>query len=320
MTSRDFFEEVAKEKGHQILQAIEKSARTTFPILNDYEGNWLPNSPFSVVRHTRSWVYYQGVSTVVPITILGQIPLPPTRRIKLQRRGWRTGMFGWKAGSVMGGKLFKEKDVTPQAIGNWENEVSVERRQKFDKDVSRFINEDHSPKTHLIRETDFVRIPVSSGDGYFRLVVYPTPSSHSIVAATGVFRLGSLSPNSSSVRGASLGTMTPELVLKTASSTIGSQVQAVGSQVQSAVYTALPMVQAFETIPGTTKLSGWALDTGYRRVAGSETQEARYRSLDDVGEHLQDRVHDVVSAFTESCTSISSILLSAPIRKYRSPD
>ncbi|PPQ86126.1 hypothetical protein CVT25_002761 [Psilocybe cyanescens] len=122
----------------------------------------------------------------------------------------------------------------------------------------------------------------SSGDGYFSLVVCPHGSARSIIAATGIFKLGSLSSDSAHIRGESLGTLTPELALKHTSNTLQSATQ-------GAIYSAVPLVQAVETIPGTKNIGKWALDIDYRRIAGRESQ-GRYHSVQDVCHHLGDKL------------------------------
>ncbi|PPQ85698.1 hypothetical protein CVT25_002732 [Psilocybe cyanescens] len=149
--------------------------------------------------------------------------------------------------------------------GDWDEDVSMARRNMIDRHLEQYMHETYTLIGQTILETDFIRIPMSSGDGYFRLVVCPHESARSIIAATGVFRLGSLSSDSAHIRGASLGTLTPELALKHASNTLQSVTQ-------GAIYPAVPLVQAVETIPGITKIGKWALDTGYRRIAGRESQ------------------------------------------------
>ncbi|KAH9475520.1 hypothetical protein JR316_0012635 [Psilocybe cubensis] len=286
MPMKDEFEQVAKEKGLQLAHAIESSARSTFPILNSYDGNRLPGSQYSVVRHCRSCVYYRGISTTIPITILGRVPVPPERRILLQRRGWRTGMFGWKTGAVLGGNYGKDIDVTPDRVGLWDEDVLPDQRKKIDRDLEQYMSEKYAPVDQVILETDFIRIPASSGDGYFRLVVCPHKSARSIIAATGAFRLASLSADSAHIRGATLGMLAPELALKHASGTVLSAAE-------GTLCAASPVVKSVETTPGTKVLGKWALDSGYRRVAGKETR-ARYNSLDDVYHHFIDEIYDSI--------------------------
>ena len=62
--------------------------------VQDSEATFLISStPYTTTRHTHAWIYYRGVHTTVPISILGTSPLPTDRRIYLQCRGWRTGLF-----------------------------------------------------------------------------------------------------------------------------------------------------------------------------------------------------------------------------------
>ncbi|KAF9475566.1 hypothetical protein BDN70DRAFT_996328 [Pholiota conissans] len=220
LISKKVLQETAKKAGTEFVRSLERGAKSAFQILNDFEGHWTPGSPYSMVLHTRSWVYYKGVSTMIPISILGQEPLPDGYRIELQRRGWRTSTFGWGAGSVMGGKLGKAFNVTPEKRGQWDLDIDSERQHKIDKDIRRFLSQADAPRHHLVLETDYIRIPVASGDGYFRLVVYSSASSHSPVASSPVFRVASLTTEPAKLRGASSSTLVPELFFKSASSTV----------------------------------------------------------------------------------------------------
>lgn len=207
-------------------------------------------------------------------------------------------MFGWKTGAVLGGNYGKDIDVTPDREGVWDDDVSADQRNKIDKDLEQYMSEKYAPIGQIIQETDFIHIPVSSGDGYFRLVVCPHRSARSIIASTGVFRLVSLSSDPARTRGATLGMLAPELALKHASNTVQSAAQ-------GAIYTAIPIVEAVETIPGTKMFGKWALDTGYRRVAGQETR-GRYNSLDDVYHHLEDEIHSSVGFTFFKLSNLSS--------------
>ncbi|KAF8970938.1 hypothetical protein BDZ97DRAFT_1694198 [Flammula alnicola] len=274
-TSKQLLGDVAKRAVH----SLGKKARTTFPILNDFEGSYVPGSSFAVVRHTRSLVYYQGVSTTVPISILGRTQLPATRCIKLQRRGWRTGMFGWTAGGLMGGKLWKEIDVTPENAESWDTGVDTEWRLKYNRDIEHFLSGPGAPRGQEVQETDLIRIPVSSGDGYFRLVVYPSKSSRSPITSSAVFRVGSLAMRSAHLRGASPLTLAPELVVKHTADTMIHVVQ-------GAVYAAIPVIQTAQNSCGTKKLGNYMLQKGCRCV-GTETD----LSVDVLRQRAEEKLH-----------------------------
>ncbi|KAJ7149575.1 hypothetical protein C8R46DRAFT_915636 [Mycena filopes] len=234
--------------------------------MNDAEPCYIPGSRYSTIRHTRPWVYYQGTSTVVPISILGSAPLPADRTISLQRRGWRTGIFGWTVGGWVGGTLGKEMDVTPASSGYWK-QVEGKKRAVYDKEIHDFLDSAGAPKDHRVLETDFVHIPVAAGDGYFRLLIR---SNSSVLATTASFRVGSLSLSSAHPRGASVITLVPEILLKSASVTTNTAVWA-------GFYAAFPFLKVAQMLPGG---SDWALRRAYQLAGGEQTTrelKERYR-------------------------------------------
>lgn len=241
---------------------------STYHALNDAEPFWVPKATYSTIRHTRPWVYYQGASTLVPITVLGSKPLPEQRKIKLQRRGWRTGLLGWTVGGWLGGTLGKEIDVTPEDRGRWAVDVGEKQRKQLDKEIHDFLSSSLGPSDHQPLETSFIRIPVASGDGYFRFVIYPSPTSHTPITYTATFRVGSLSMSSANPRGASPITLIPELVLRSASFTT-----------LAAFYAAFPIIKVAELIPGPTGRWGkWAMDRAWYWAGGEQkVSEAKER-------------------------------------------
>lgn len=251
----------------QLAQKASTVAISTFHSLNDAEPHHTLGSPYSTIRHTRPWVYYQGVSTVVPISILGSKHISEERRISLQRRGWRTGLLGWTVGGWLGGTLGKEIDVTPQSQGTWNTDVDSKRRKQYDQEIDQFLNSTPTlPKNHRVIETDFIHIPVFSGDGYFRLLVYPSASSHTAIASTASFRVGSLSLSSAHPRGASIATLLPELILKS-----GSVVATTAAW--TSFYAAFPLLKAAQIMPGTSTWGNWAMNQAYKLAGGEETTE-----------------------------------------------
>ncbi|KAF7360985.1 hypothetical protein MSAN_01128700 [Mycena sanguinolenta] len=241
-------------------RAVGATAVSTFHALNDAESHYTPGAPYSTVRHTRPWVYYQGISTVVPISILGATPLPPNRTITLQRRGWRTGLLGWEIGGWLGGTIGKELDVTPTSTGNWQT-MEGRKRAQYDNEIQDFLQSASAPKDHRVLETDFVHIPVSAGDGYFRLLI---KKSGKVVASTASFRVGSLSLSSAHPRGASVVTIIPEVVLKSASVTATTAAWA-------SFYAAFPFMKAAQILPGTSSWGTWALNRAYKLAGGEQT-------------------------------------------------
>ncbi|CRK22016.1 hypothetical protein BN1723_012534, partial [Verticillium longisporum] len=70
---------------------------------------------FSILRHSPALVWYRGPSTTVTITIFSDEPLPPTRSIWLQRKGY-SGNTGMALKSMLG-TTTSWLDVTPSANG-----------------------------------------------------------------------------------------------------------------------------------------------------------------------------------------------------------
>lgn len=242
------------------------AATSAFHALNDAESHYMPGAAYSTVRHTRPWVYYRGISTGVPITILGREPLPEDRRISLQRRGWRTGLLGWTVGGWIGGTVGKETDVTPQNKGSWNADVDAKRREQYDQEVTQFLTSVAAPKDHQVLETDFVHIPVSSGDGYFRLLVYPSASSRLPIASTASFRVGSFSLSSAHPRGASIVTLVPELTLKSGSALVTTAAW-------TSFYAAFPFVKVAQMMPGANTWGNWAMNRVYKLTGGKEAAD-----------------------------------------------
>lgn len=261
-------EDAGDSKVVKVARAAGTAAVSTFHALNDAEPHYIPGAPYSTVRHTRPWVYYQGTTTVVPISILGRAPLPADRTISLQRRGWRTGLLGWTIGGWIGGTLGKELDVTPASSGYWQT-LESKKKAQYDKEISQFLESASAPKDHRVLETDFVHIPVSAGDGYFRLLI--KKRNGSVIASTASFRVGSLTLSSAHPRGASVVTVVPELVLKSASVTVTTAAWA-------SFYAAFPFLKVAQMLPGTNSWGNWALNRGYKLAGGEErTAELKER-------------------------------------------
>ncbi|KAJ7022392.1 hypothetical protein C8F04DRAFT_1402370 [Mycena alexandri] len=257
----DASEDSESSKVVQIGRAAGSAAVSTFHALNDAEPCYTPGARYSTVRHTRPWVYYQGTSTVVPISILGSASLPADRTISLQRRGWRTGLLGWTIGGWVGGTLGKELDVTPASSGHWQT-LDTKKKSTYDKEIREFLESTSGPKDHRVLETDFVHIPVSAGDGYFRLLI--KKGSGTVIASTASFRIGSLSLSSAHPRGASVVTLVPEIILKSASVTTNTAVWA-------SFYAAFPFLKVAQMLPGTSTWGNYALNRAYKLAGGEQT-------------------------------------------------
>ncbi|KAL4725865.1 hypothetical protein ACLX1H_006539 [Fusarium chlamydosporum] len=179
------------------------------------------NKHFSIIRHSHALVWYRGPSTSVPITILADEPLPPTRTIWMQQKGF-SGNMGMSLKALMG-TTGTWLNVTPATKASVEHLPEADERG-IQRDFKRFVKKASGKlKNHIPRETHIVRIPAAATDGYFRLVVCAGEDNKKVLCGSPVFRIASTSTDASTVRGSSLSTMPLEMGIKVAT-TIGSQV------------------------------------------------------------------------------------------------
>ncbi|KAF4444413.1 hypothetical protein F53441_11138 [Fusarium austroafricanum] len=179
------------------------------------------NKHFSIIRHSHALVWYRGPSTSVPITILSDEPLPPTRTVWLQQKGF-SGNVGMTL-KAMVGTTGTWIDVTPATKAGVENIPEADERG-IQRDFKRFVKKASGRmKKHLPRETHIIRIPAAATDGYFRLVLCAGAEGKKVLCGSPIFRIASTSTDVSTVRGSSLSTIPLEMGIKVAS-TIGSQV------------------------------------------------------------------------------------------------
>jgi len=112
-----------------------------------------------------------------------------------------------------------------------------------------------------------VHIPVSSGDGYFRLVITSSPSPLSVsgipslLATSPVFRVGSIAFSSAHPRGASLIGIIPELLVRTMF--IAGKTAAF-----TLFYATFPFLKVATWMPG--PLKQWAMRVLYQSAGGEE--------------------------------------------------
>ncbi|KAK0388934.1 hypothetical protein NLU13_2511 [Sarocladium strictum] len=198
---------------------------------------------YSIIRHSNALVWYGGPATSVSITILADTPLPPTRTMWLQQKGF-SGNMGMSLKALVG-TTSGWIDVTPASKAGPEHIDPLDERG-IQRDIKRFIKK-ASGKTqaHIPRETHIVRIPASAADGYFRLVLCcGDEGQKKVLCGSPVFRIASTSTDPTVVRGASLSTMPLEMGVRVAS-TVGQQVAkkytgVVGAVVQSKAARAIP--------------------------------------------------------------------------------
>jgi hypothetical protein len=168
---------------------------TTFEPAHDSQTLHIPGEEFSAMRHTRPWTDEEGTHTV-PVTVFGQKPLSPDRRVYLQRSGWRTAIFGWAIGGLLGGTIGKEVDVTPKREGAWDSDVEEKRRQQYDEETLASRRSGQVPADHEELETYMVKVPASHEAGDVRIIVYPTGSTYSPIVSTPSFQLDTAAPAS----------------------------------------------------------------------------------------------------------------------------
>ncbi|KAF5004788.1 hypothetical protein FDECE_8727 [Fusarium decemcellulare] len=176
---------------------------------------------FTIIRHSHALVWYRGPNTSIPITILSDEPLPATRTVWLQQKGF-SGNMGMTLKALVGtnGNWI---DVTPASKAAVEH-ISETEERGIQRDFKRFVKKASGRlKKHLPRETHIVRIPAAATDGYFRLVLCSGEDGKKVLCGSPVFRIASTSTDASVVRGSSLSTMPLEMGIKVAS-TIGQQV------------------------------------------------------------------------------------------------
>ncbi|KGQ07989.1 hypothetical protein BBAD15_g6661 [Beauveria bassiana D1-5] len=149
------------------------------------------NRHCSIIRHSSALVWYRGPATTVTVTILTDEPLPPTRTLWLQQKGFSGGLgMSLKA---MVGTTSDWLDVTPTTRAEAAH-LAVNEERGVQRDLRRFLNKATGRTTrHLPRETHIVRIPAAAQDGYFRIVLCPARDGKKILGSSPVFRLASTS-------------------------------------------------------------------------------------------------------------------------------
>ncbi|OBR14473.1 And nb-arc domain protein [Colletotrichum higginsianum IMI 349063] len=207
-------------------QSKEKSFWQTALDETKYFAGGLVSHPFeytkhhSILRHSSALVWYRGPSTSVTVTIFSDAPLPSTRTIWLQQKGF-SGNMGMNLKSLVGANT-SWLDVTPSSQAAPTDMAEGDERG-CQRDIKKFLKK--APKNlakHLARETHVVRIPAAADDGYFRLVLCSgggggDGSKRKVLCPSPVFRVASTSTDASVVRGASLATMPLEIGIKAGS-------------------------------------------------------------------------------------------------------
>ncbi|EFQ26935.1 uncharacterized protein GLRG_02106 [Colletotrichum graminicola M1.001] len=203
----------------------EKSFWQTALEETKYFAGGLVSHPFeytkhhSILRHSGALVWYRGPSTSVTVTVFSDAPLPPTRTVWLQQKGF-SGNMGMNLKSLVGATT-SWLDVTPSTRAAPADLADADERG-CQRDIRKFLRK--APKNlaaHAPRETHVVRIPAAADDGYFRLVLCSggggDGTKRKVLCPSPVFRVASTSTDASVVRGASLASMPLEIGIKAGS-------------------------------------------------------------------------------------------------------
>ncbi|KDN70618.1 hypothetical protein CSUB01_04479 [Colletotrichum sublineola] len=212
-------------------QAAEKSFWQTALEETKYFAGGLVSHPFeytkhySILRHSGALVWYRGPSTSVTVTVFSDAPLPPTRTVWLQQRGF-SGSMGMNLKSLVGATT-SWLDVTPSTRAAPADLPAADERG-CQRDMKKFLKK--APRNlaaHAPRETYVVRIPAAADDGYFRLVLCSGGNGNGgggggggkrkVLCPSPVFRVASTSTDASVFRGASLASMPLEAGIKAGS-------------------------------------------------------------------------------------------------------
>ncbi|KAK1977581.1 hypothetical protein LZ30DRAFT_664758 [Colletotrichum cereale] len=209
----------------QTFPAAEKSFWQAALDETKYFAGGLVSHPFeytkhhSILRHSGALVWYRGPSTSVTVTVFSDAPLPPTRTVWLQQKGF-SGSMGMNLKSLVGATT-SWLDVTPSTRAAPADLADGDERG-CQRDIRKFLKK--APRNlagHAPRETHVVRIPAAADDGYFRLVLCSGGGSgggkRRVLCPSPVFRVASTSTDASVVRGASLASMPLEMGIKAGS-------------------------------------------------------------------------------------------------------
>ncbi|KAH6693454.1 riboflavin kinase [Plectosphaerella plurivora] len=193
--------------------------KTAFDETVFFAGGLLPHPTestrhYTILRHSPALVWYRGPSTTVSITIFSDAPLPLTRSLWLQRKGF-SGNTGMALKSLVGATT-SWLDVTPSFRADVSSLPATDERG-YQRDIGKFVKKASSNlKRHLPRETHMVRIPAAAEDGYFRIVLCcgDDGGKRRVLCPSPIFRIASTTTDVSVVRGASLSTMPIEFGVK----------------------------------------------------------------------------------------------------------
>ncbi|GAB1522839.1 hypothetical protein RhiTH_005964 [Rhizoctonia solani] len=255
---------IAKSAQDALVETFKylKYVRTTLPEEPSFKTNIEVKQKLSM-EPIRFYAIHARANTTVPVSVFGPEPLPKDRKVFLQRRGYRTGLFGWTFGGWLGGSKLPGIDVTPASSESWSRPttLSSKHQTQIQKDISRLFNPDSSavPNSRLL-ETLLVHIPVRSGDGYFRLRI-TSANGKKTIAESPVFRVGSLTWASAHPQGATPLGLVPELGAR--SLFLTGQAAA-----WAGFYAAFPFLKIGQMVPGLGPWSQRMLQWAYSAAGG----------------------------------------------------
>jgi len=228
---------------------------------------------YTTIRHSLPVVYYRGPDTEVSMSVFGDKPYDVEhRKVYLQKRGWLSGIVGVPEAADAGW------DVTPAKAVKEPPSRTEKRLESFEK-----RREEYGVSTHKPLETMVVRIPPSTGDGYFRLRVV---SKGKNIVNSRSFRVISAGFHSAVLRGASIVTLPFEFLFATLQLTLLTAAY-------TALFAAFPFLKLAQAFPG--KWQTRTLDRMWRWANGQQHTDEILKK------------YNVKDKFEQAKTSVSSI-------------
>ncbi|PWY78021.1 hypothetical protein BO94DRAFT_537805 [Aspergillus sclerotioniger CBS 115572] len=238
-----------------------------------------PTKTTTILRHSHGIVFYRSSSTSLTLSIFSTTPLPTTRTLWLQNKGW-TGKTGMRTKTFLG-LTDSWINVTP-TIPIRAEQIDPEDERAWQRDIAKFRKSAQGGiREHVLRETVVVRIPVEAGDGYFRVVLCGDEQKKKVVCYSPVFRVLSTTWSMSSVRGASLSTLPLEMGALVVGMYVQSTAEAVVAPVTEAVQN---KVQPYEP--------GWVTRTAAETAYSVSGVEDRVDSVLGIGDGDEDEDGD----------------------------
>jgi hypothetical protein len=229
----------------------------------------------SILRHSHGLVFYHGPTTSIALSIFAAAPLPPTRTLWLQPKGW-TGKAGMRARALTG-RTATWLDVTPSTRLTAE-QLNPHDERAWQRDIASFIKRaaGTARAKHALRETAVVRVPSGAGDGYYRVVLCAGATKREVLCSSPVFRVLSVSTRPGSIRGASLGTLPLEVGARVLGSSARAAVKAsVGNAVAPVAAAVQQRVRPYKPSWTTEMAARAAYDlSGMSKRVDSDVQDA----------------------------------------------